>query len=236
MKAVMAAFDILAIIALLPLLTLVGRDRTQVLIYAWLPLPVWEFAGSGHIDAAAAGLLALALLSRRVWRRGADGRRAGRGDFHEIPAGRGTARVLAASGLADAGGLCGDGRRILCTLPRGRMARVRIPRRLCREENLVHGGGIFLLEVLRPDRPAAVMGARRSTRRSCLPYWRPWPSALSSPRACPPIRVRALCCKRARRRSWARCFWSHCRRITRGISPGSPRWRAWRHWPASIGC
>ena len=62
MKAVMAAFDALAIVALLRLLTLAGRDRTQVLIYAWLPLPVWEFAGNGHIDAAATGLLALALL------------------------------------------------------------------------------------------------------------------------------------------------------------------------------
>ena len=62
MKAVMAAFDILAIAALLRLLCLAGRDRTQVLIYAWLPLPVWEFAGNGHIDAAASGLLSLALL------------------------------------------------------------------------------------------------------------------------------------------------------------------------------
>ena len=62
MKALMAAFDLLAIVVLLRLLTLAGRDRTQVLIYAWLPLPVWEFAGNGHIDAAASGLLALALL------------------------------------------------------------------------------------------------------------------------------------------------------------------------------
>ena len=62
MKALMAAFDILAIAALLRLLTLAGRDRAQVLIYAWLPLPVWEFAGNGHIDAVTSGLLALALL------------------------------------------------------------------------------------------------------------------------------------------------------------------------------
>ena len=39
-----------------------GRDPAELLIYAWLPLPVWEFAGNAHIDAAAAGLLALALL------------------------------------------------------------------------------------------------------------------------------------------------------------------------------
>jgi hypothetical protein len=41
---------------------MVGRDRSELLIYAWLPLPVWEFAGNAHVDAAAAGLLALAFL------------------------------------------------------------------------------------------------------------------------------------------------------------------------------
>lgn len=62
MKAVMTAFDALAIIALMRLLRLAGRNPGEVLIYAWLPLPVWEFVGNGHIDAAASGLLALALL------------------------------------------------------------------------------------------------------------------------------------------------------------------------------
>jgi hypothetical protein len=61
MKAMMTAFDALAIVALLKLLRLAGREPAEVLIYAWLPLPVWEFAGNGHIDAAASGLLALAL-------------------------------------------------------------------------------------------------------------------------------------------------------------------------------
>jgi hypothetical protein len=68
MKLMMAAFDALAIGALIPLLRIVGRDPAEVLIYAWLPLPVWEFAGNAHIDAAAAGLLALALLLA-AWRR-----------------------------------------------------------------------------------------------------------------------------------------------------------------------
>ena len=62
MKAMMTAFDVLAIIALMRLLRLAGRDPAEVLIYAWLPLPVWEFVGNGHIDAAASGLLASALL------------------------------------------------------------------------------------------------------------------------------------------------------------------------------
>jgi alpha-1,6-mannosyltransferase len=71
MKLMMALFDALAIGALAWLLPMAGRDRSELLIYAWLPLPVWEFAGNAHVDAAAAGLLALALLvsmrGRVVW-------------------------------------------------------------------------------------------------------------------------------------------------------------------------
>ena len=71
MKLMMAAFDALAIGALARLLWIAGRDPAELLIYAWLPLPVWEFAGNAHVDAAAAGLLALALLAavrgRVVW-------------------------------------------------------------------------------------------------------------------------------------------------------------------------
>ena len=71
MKLMMAGFDALAIGALYWLLRIAGRDPAELLIYAWLPLPVWEFAGNAHIDAAAAGLLAVALLiamrGRAVW-------------------------------------------------------------------------------------------------------------------------------------------------------------------------
>jgi hypothetical protein len=70
-KLMMALFDAMAIGALAWLLPVAGRDRSEVLIYAWLPLPVWEFAGNAHIDAAAAGLLAIASLAavhgRMVW-------------------------------------------------------------------------------------------------------------------------------------------------------------------------
>jgi hypothetical protein len=41
------------------------------LLYAWHPLPVWEIAGSGHIDAAVVAFVALALATavagRRAW-------------------------------------------------------------------------------------------------------------------------------------------------------------------------
>jgi hypothetical protein len=71
LKLVMAGSDALAIGVLMMLLRIVGRDPAELVIYAWLPLPVWEFAGNAHIDAAVAGLLALALLlavrSRWAW-------------------------------------------------------------------------------------------------------------------------------------------------------------------------
>lgn len=65
MKAAMVAFDAAAIGLMLHLLIGGGRPPARILIYAWHPLPVWEFAGSGHIDAAVVGLVALALWMRR---------------------------------------------------------------------------------------------------------------------------------------------------------------------------
>jgi alpha-1,6-mannosyltransferase len=148
MKAVMAAFDILAIVALLPLLTLAGRDRTQVLIYAWLPLPVWEFAGSGHIDAAATGLLALALLSAAYGGAARTGVALAAATLTKFLPGvvlpafwrpwnwRMLAAFVATVGAFYAPYL-GVGWRVFGFLGG-----------YVREENLVHGGGIFLLEVL----------------------------------------------------------------------------------------
>ncbi len=62
-KAVMLGFDGVAIGVTLLLLRAARLPPEQVLIYAWNPLPVWEFAGGGHIDAAALALSALALLA-----------------------------------------------------------------------------------------------------------------------------------------------------------------------------
>ncbi|HET6852400.1 MAG TPA: hypothetical protein VFH46_08745, partial [Pyrinomonadaceae bacterium] len=46
MKAVMVGFEAVAVWALVQLLVSFGFARQRVLIYAWHPLAVWEFAGS----------------------------------------------------------------------------------------------------------------------------------------------------------------------------------------------
>jgi hypothetical protein len=72
-KATMVGFEVLAVICLLRLLRAAELPAERVLIYAWNPLPVWAFAGNGHIDAAAVGLLSVALLLRVRQRMGLAG-------------------------------------------------------------------------------------------------------------------------------------------------------------------
>ena len=64
MKIAMAAFELMAMLCLLRLLSIARLPRERILIYAWNPLVLWSFAGDGHVDAAAIGLLAVALLCR----------------------------------------------------------------------------------------------------------------------------------------------------------------------------
>lgn len=66
MKAAMVALECAGIGVLLHLLALAGQPLERILIYAWHPLALWEFAGSGHIDAAVVTFVALALWA---WRR-----------------------------------------------------------------------------------------------------------------------------------------------------------------------
>ena len=63
-KLAMVGFECLAVACLLGLLRVAGLPDARVLIYAWNPLTVWAFAGNGHVDAAAVGLISLALLCR----------------------------------------------------------------------------------------------------------------------------------------------------------------------------
>ena len=64
MKAAMVAFEALAIWLLIRLLIGLRLSAEHVIIYAWNPLALWEFAGSGHLDAAAVAFIALTLLAR----------------------------------------------------------------------------------------------------------------------------------------------------------------------------
>ena len=62
-KAAMLGFEVLAVLVMLRLLGLAGLPRTRILLYAWQPAWPWEYAGNGHVDAAAMAFAGLALLA-----------------------------------------------------------------------------------------------------------------------------------------------------------------------------
>ncbi len=63
MKLAMVGFEAAAIWAILRLMKPRGIPAVRVLLYAWNPLPIWEFSGSGHVDAIALACVVLALLA-----------------------------------------------------------------------------------------------------------------------------------------------------------------------------
>ncbi len=67
MKFAMVGFEAIAVALMLRLLAAAERPASWIAVYLWHPLPLWEFAGSGHIDAAMIALVTLALWSRRLW-------------------------------------------------------------------------------------------------------------------------------------------------------------------------
>jgi len=69
MRLAMVGFEAITALALVALLAHDGRPAARVLIYAWHPLPIWEFAGTGHVDAAAIALMTLAMLAMARERR-----------------------------------------------------------------------------------------------------------------------------------------------------------------------
>jgi len=73
MKAAMVGFEIVTFALLLHLLSGEGLPAGRVVVYAWHPLPLWEFAGSGHIDAALIALVVAALWAARHRRDGLSG-------------------------------------------------------------------------------------------------------------------------------------------------------------------
>lgn len=63
MKLAMLILEGGGVWAMIRLLDHARLPRARILIYAWNPLPVWEFAGSGHVDAIAIFFIAMALLA-----------------------------------------------------------------------------------------------------------------------------------------------------------------------------
>jgi alpha-1,6-mannosyltransferase len=62
MKLGLIACEAATMAALLALLERQGTSLLRVAAYAWHPLPIWEIAGSGHVDAAMCALLMAGLL------------------------------------------------------------------------------------------------------------------------------------------------------------------------------
>jgi alpha-1,6-mannosyltransferase len=63
MKGAMVGFEAIAVWAIVKLLAARGQPVTNVLLYVWHPLPLWEIARSGHVDAIAIAFLMLAFLA-----------------------------------------------------------------------------------------------------------------------------------------------------------------------------
>jgi alpha-1,6-mannosyltransferase len=62
-KAAMAGFEAVTVWLLCALLARLGLPRGRVLLYAWHPLVVWQYAGDGHVDAAAITFIVAALFA-----------------------------------------------------------------------------------------------------------------------------------------------------------------------------
>lgn len=199
MKAAMLLFDLLGIGGALLLLRAAALPLERVLILAWNPLVVWEFAGAGHIDAAALGLSGLALvaaarrypaaaglalagavlckllpaaLAPALWRRW---------DWR-LPAAVGAAMVLSYGAYALGG--WGAGWRVLGYLPG-----------YASEEGLGEGDGFFLLRALALLGPvphwagmayAALAGAGLLALAAWVALRAPLPDAM-------PARTRVIC-------------------------------------------
>lgn len=73
LRGVLTACELMAMLLLLAVLRRIGLPEGRVTVYAWAPLPIFEFAQAGHVDAAAIPLVLGALLAAGVGRRGLAG-------------------------------------------------------------------------------------------------------------------------------------------------------------------
>ena len=71
LKAIFIGFDMVTCVSLAFLLIKRGLDPRRVVIYAWCPLPIVEFAIQGHVDVITLPFLLLTVLSALSTRRGA---------------------------------------------------------------------------------------------------------------------------------------------------------------------
>ncbi len=213
MKAAMLAFEGLAVWTMLRLLALRGLPRSRILLYAWHPLPVWEFARSGHVDVVAIAFLLLAFLAAERRSPILAGVAFGAGALVKyFP-------VVTAPALYRRWDwrfptrLHRHDRGALSPLYRRRREGIRLPRQLHQRGGLGPRVGNFPVAAPRRDRRAAAAGlcslcAGRGDRS-----WRRSPSSSSCGRERRAAISPAPCCSLSLSRSWFR-------RITPGTSPG----------------
>jgi hypothetical protein len=63
-KGALVLLDLVTMGLVAATLRAIGQPAERVIVYAWHPLPIFEFAGSGHIDALMICFIALALFAR----------------------------------------------------------------------------------------------------------------------------------------------------------------------------
>jgi len=73
MKVAMVAFEGVSVYGLTLILRELSLPREWVLLYAWCPLCIWEFGGSGHVDAMVIAFMVFAFLFRLRGRSGLTG-------------------------------------------------------------------------------------------------------------------------------------------------------------------
>ncbi|MEM9030402.1 MAG: glycosyltransferase family 87 protein [Pseudomonadota bacterium] len=72
-KVVMLGMEAISVAALIGCLSAWGLPRERVILYAWHPLPIWEFVSQAHLDAAAVAFLLLGLWAVLRQRQGLAG-------------------------------------------------------------------------------------------------------------------------------------------------------------------